>query len=286
MENVGREPNRIHGTMHFGQKWPLNSHLGEFVQLPPPNETFASDFHVYAVDWSPGQIQWFVDGYQYSVKTIQDVTALQLHWPFDQEFHFLLNLAVGGQWPGYPDATTSFPQQMLVDYVRVYDKSFGRLTGPGQVNASNTQVEFELLDGLSDYTYTWSVPSGSFVLAGDSTSKILVNMGSSSGHVSVLVESPGKCGGTAFSKTFTMPVLIGADIPQSTTGGVTDCNCPTTCTANVLNQLSANADGSYTCSARIDWLMSVRQMTQTDACTFVANEFPSVCGAGCDPRHC
>jgi beta-glucanase (GH16 family) len=87
----------------------------------PSNANFADDFHVYAVEWEPTEVRFYVDSNNYA-------TFQKANWPangtwvFDHPFFILLNVAVGGNWPGSPDATTQFPQQMLVDYVRVYTK--------------------------------------------------------------------------------------------------------------------------------------------------------------------
>jgi beta-glucanase (GH16 family) len=77
-------------------------------------------YHVFAVDWKPGRIDWLLDGKTYHSLTPADLPA-GAHWVFeDAAFFLLLNLAVGGLWPGYPDATTQFPQEYRIDYVRVY----------------------------------------------------------------------------------------------------------------------------------------------------------------------
>lgn len=77
-----------------------------------------ADFHTYAIVWSPNQIQWMLDGKVYLTATPDKVPGMR--WVFDHDFHVLLSLAVGGSWPGYPDASTPFPATWLVDYVRVY----------------------------------------------------------------------------------------------------------------------------------------------------------------------
>ena len=76
-----------------------------------------ADWHIYAVDWTPDRIDWLVDG-----QITQSMTKEQADdgWVFDHPFYLLLNLAVGGDWPGEPDETTRFPAKMFVDYVRVY----------------------------------------------------------------------------------------------------------------------------------------------------------------------
>ena len=81
----------------------------------------SDDFHLYAVEWEPGTVRFYVDSNLYATFT-QSQWPAGGTWSFDHPFFILLNVAVGGSWPGSPDATTVFPQQMLVDYVRVYTK--------------------------------------------------------------------------------------------------------------------------------------------------------------------
>ena len=76
-------------------------------------------FHIYAVEWEPREIRWYIDGRKYFTVTPQTVKG---KWAFNQPFFIILNLAIGGAWPGPPDRTTPFPVRMLVDYVRVYQK--------------------------------------------------------------------------------------------------------------------------------------------------------------------
>ncbi|MGA2176836.1 MAG: glycoside hydrolase family 16 protein [Verrucomicrobiota bacterium] len=120
MENIGREPGTVHGTVH-GPGYSGADGIGGPVTLPG-GVAVADDFHVFAVECEPERITWFMDGRQYF-----SVTPSQLpkstRWVFNQPKFLLLNLAVGGVWPGYPDDTTTLPQRMVVDYVRVYGKS-------------------------------------------------------------------------------------------------------------------------------------------------------------------
>ena len=119
MEIVGHEPDILHGTIHFHGEWPDNWSDGASWTLPSGD--FSDDFHVFAIEWEEGEIRWYVDGILYSTKTWWDTTAdAPFPAPFDELFHMLLNVAVGGEWPGPPDGTTVFPQRMTVDYVRVY----------------------------------------------------------------------------------------------------------------------------------------------------------------------
>jgi beta-glucanase (GH16 family) len=116
MENIGREPPVVHGTMH-GPGYSGEHGIGRADTLK--SGIYADDFHIYAVEWRPNEVAWFVDGRQYNRVTPADLPQ-GAKWVFDHPFFLLLNLAIGGGWPGDPNASTTFPQQMIVDYVRVY----------------------------------------------------------------------------------------------------------------------------------------------------------------------
>jgi beta-glucanase (GH16 family) len=116
MENIGREPTMVHGTLH-GPGYSGDKGITSSYSLA--SVTFADDFHLFAVEWMPGEIRWVVDGQTYRRVTPADL-PVGARWVFDHPFFLLLNVAVGGAWPGDPDASTVFPQQMVVDYVRVY----------------------------------------------------------------------------------------------------------------------------------------------------------------------
>ena len=115
MENIGREPFTVHGTMHGPGYSGGNGIGGSFITTT----LFADDFHVFAVEWTSNDIRWFVDDKQYRQADRGELPS-GAAWVFDHPFFLLLNVAVGGAWPGDPDGTTIFPQQMVVDYVRVY----------------------------------------------------------------------------------------------------------------------------------------------------------------------
>ncbi|PYQ07245.1 MAG: hypothetical protein DMF82_04265 [Acidobacteria bacterium] len=117
MENIGREPSTVHGSMH-GPGFSGGASLSAGYTLPG-GAAFADAFHVFAVEWEPGAVRFYVDGNLYETRTSADLKTGQT-WVFDHPFFILLNVAVGGDWPGSPDATSVFPQTMLVDYVRVY----------------------------------------------------------------------------------------------------------------------------------------------------------------------
>jgi beta-glucanase (GH16 family) len=116
MENIGREPSINHGSAHGPGYSGGNSVTGLFTL--PGGARFADDFHTFAIQWAPGTIKFFVDGTAYKTVTGSSLPS-GAAWVFDNPFFLILNVAVGGSWPGAPDATTQFPQQMMVDYVRV-----------------------------------------------------------------------------------------------------------------------------------------------------------------------
>lgn len=118
MEMVGHEPNRVHGTIHYGGAWPDNQSTSNVVTLP--SGTFNDDFHVFALEWDTAALRWYLDDELFATVTDWSSTSAPYPAPFDVDFHILLNLAVGGNWPGPPDATTGFPQDFVIDYVRVY----------------------------------------------------------------------------------------------------------------------------------------------------------------------
>ncbi|MEV7622525.1 family 16 glycosylhydrolase [Actinoplanes sp. NPDC089786] len=113
MENVGFEPNTVHGTVH-GPGYSGAGGIGGGRTIGAP---LADAFHQYAVEWSPNLIVWYLDNSEFFRITPSNINGNQ--WVFNHPFFMILNVAVGGYWPGYPDASTVFPQTMLVDWVRV-----------------------------------------------------------------------------------------------------------------------------------------------------------------------
>jgi beta-glucanase (GH16 family) len=120
MENIGKEPSIIHGTIH-GPGYSGAHGITSSYSLKR-DELFADSFHTFAVEWEPEVIRFYCDKLHYKTMTRADLPE-RAKWVCDHPFFLLMNVAVGGTWPGHPDATTSFPQVMLVDYVRVYQKA-------------------------------------------------------------------------------------------------------------------------------------------------------------------
>jgi beta-glucanase (GH16 family) len=118
MENLGREPSIAHGTMHGPGYSGAAGPTASFTL--PGGAAFSDDFHIFAIEWETNAIRWYVDDSLYSTKTPADIQGNT--WVFDHGFFIILNLAIGGDWPGAPDDTTVFPQQMLIDYVHVCQK--------------------------------------------------------------------------------------------------------------------------------------------------------------------
>ncbi len=120
LEFKGQEPNRIWGTLHYGDKWPNNKHTSGIFTSPTVD--FTKDFHLYALEWEAGEMRWYVD---------QELVQTQKEWssaggkfpaPFDQRFYLVMNIAIGGGFVGPVSDQTPFPQRLLVDYVRVYER--------------------------------------------------------------------------------------------------------------------------------------------------------------------
>ena len=120
MENIGKEPATIYGTIH-GPGYSGAGGIGSSYQLPP-KQKFSDDFHVFAVEWEPNTIRFYMDENLYATRIPTELPAGK-KWVYDHPFFLLLNLAVGGDWPGNPDTSTVFPQTMEVDYVRVYSQN-------------------------------------------------------------------------------------------------------------------------------------------------------------------
>ena len=122
VEMIGRDPYAVHGTIHYGN--PHGSRTKSYFL--PTLESFDQDFHVFAIEWEPEEIRWYVDDVEFhKVRSNEWFTSYEnapKTAPFDQPFHLIMNVAVGGNWPGYPDESSVFPQRMTVDYVRVYQK--------------------------------------------------------------------------------------------------------------------------------------------------------------------
>lgn len=157
MEYLGHETNKVYGTVH-GPGYSGGGGIGESLTLPSGG--FNTDFHIFAIEWQEDSIKWFVDDSMYFSITPDDLGGNE--WVFDHSFYIILNLAVGGTWPGYPDGTTVFPQTMLVDYVRVYqDSTYISTSVPNESASTPTADQSDVISIFSDFytdvtVDTWS----------------------------------------------------------------------------------------------------------------------------------
>lgn len=143
--NTGDNGSKVYGTLHYGDSWPNNKYTGDNTS---PSTNIWDNFHTYTVEWEDGEIRWYVDNKHY-------ITQTKKGWytkgstidgaPFNERFHMILNVAVGGSWPGGPNGQTSFPQEMQVDYVRVYQCGQDKTTGKGC--ATNVDPNVKALTG-------------------------------------------------------------------------------------------------------------------------------------------
>ncbi len=147
--NTGSHGNKTYGTLHYGDSWPNNKNTGTSISS---TTNIWDEFHTYAIEWEDGEIRWYVDSEHFATQTKDG--WFNYYWagqvegfkvgtgaaPFDQLFHLILNVAVGGQWPGNPNDATQFPQQMDVDYVRVYHCKLDTVTGKGCASNINTAI--------------------------------------------------------------------------------------------------------------------------------------------------
>lgn len=117
MELVGNLPNRVYGTAHFGASFSEHQERSASKALAG-GATYNDEFHVFSLVWEQDLIKWYIDDVQFHQLKPADLGSAP--YPFNQDFFFIFNVAVGGNWPGSPDASTVFPQRLIVDYVRVF----------------------------------------------------------------------------------------------------------------------------------------------------------------------
>jgi beta-glucanase (GH16 family) len=240
MESVNTTTS-ISGTIHFGGSWPDNVYSsGSYA---PGGTNFADEFHVYAVEWEPEEIRWYVDDVHYLTKYswqwYSDGAPGNTLAPFDQDFYIILNTAVGGNLTGCTDwtcITADLPQQYLIDYVRVYQETSNlaptvAITYPTEVDnppagdititatATDTdgilaRVEFfddtTYLgeDAISPYAFTWtSVADGCYTIV----AKAFDNEGAYSADTADITVGTG-CGQAPYlGSPFVLPTVIEAE---------------------------------------------------------------------------
>lgn len=184
-ESVGQSANTAYGTIHYGQPWPDNSHQGGSIIMQPGK--WSDDFHTYAIEWEADQIRWYVDNMLYSTKHVTDV--LPEDWPFDgrNNFHFILNLAVGGTWGGTVD-DSALPQTLEIDYVRVYSGNQANLSG-NHLPAPESTETYSVVNAGS--TTSWTVTGG--VVSGTGSTVDVTWDTASAGTTQTLTAISGGC---------------------------------------------------------------------------------------------
>lgn len=200
--------NEVHGTLHFGRFWPNNSYVGDQIT---PAENIWENFLTYAIEWEEDEIRWYVNDQHFATQTSDG--WFTYYWdgqaqgfkhgnsaaPFDQLFHLIMNVAVGGNWPGSPNAQTTFPQEMIVDYVRVYRCSLDPETGKGC--ATHVNPEVTPLPGnpapeqKSTSLFNNGVSTVNFSVAGSAVNNTLVPTFYDGGSVGNVVSNPAHANG-------------------------------------------------------------------------------------------
>jgi beta-glucanase (GH16 family) len=240
MEFVAADPTRVLGTIHYGDPYPNNKNQGANFVLN--SGVFPDAFHTFAIEWEPGITRWFVDDILYLTKTSQDLSPY--NWPFDQRFHFLLNVAVGGNLGG-PVDNGIFPKTMDVDYVRVYDGFKPYITGDRTVANQETGVTYNVGNVANGTSITWSVPAGATIASGQGSSQITINFGNTGGNVTANFNTP--CG----SQQLTMAVQV--EPPYTKEFSFENFDAPATVTLNTytgtLTEVSNPAPGGVNTSA-------------------------------------
>jgi beta-glucanase (GH16 family) len=232
---------QVSGALHFGGSWPNNTYTSSATNLG--GTSYADDFHVYAVEWEPDEMRWYIDGELFMTRVSSqwytDAAPGDPNAPFDQPFYIILNTAVGGWYPGCTDPgciTPDLPQDFLIDYVRVYEQvataepvvtitapANGAVLPVGDVlieatatDADGTIDRVEFYDGstllgtdaTAPYTWLWpGVTDGCYTIV----ARAYDNLGSF-GEDAVDVEVGDGCGrGPFFGEPFGIPTKIQAE---------------------------------------------------------------------------
>jgi beta-glucanase (GH16 family) len=196
MEYLGHQLTTTYGTCHYGNAPGDQGSSGAWTNSTNP---LSDAFHTFTVAWEPTQIRWYFDSVQFHVVNDTDADFTTFNWPFDEKFHFILNVAVGGDWPGAPDGTTVFPQSMEVDWVRVYQE-LPDVEITGNLIAQPSAVgEVYTLPNVAGAAYSWTIPAGATIVNGQNTNEITVNWGSTGGDVTAMMTTA--CGTQNYARS-------------------------------------------------------------------------------------
>ncbi|MGM0621940.1 MAG: family 16 glycosylhydrolase, partial [Bacteroidota bacterium] len=185
MEHVGYDFGTVHGTIHTeAYNHSIGTQLGKTVDV----ENVASQFHVYAIDWTEDEIVWYVDGEEYYRVENPDKTYKE--WPFDKRFHLILNIAIGGDWGGAQGIDPELSEAtMEIDYVRVYKKKVPTPVIDGKKNAEPGEELIFSATGIQGVRYKWGFPEDVEVLDGEQTAQVTVKWGNTGGDVQLELQS-------------------------------------------------------------------------------------------------
>lgn len=226
VEMIGSNPGQVVGTLHTGDP---HVYVSGYYNLPS-GEILADDFHVYSMEWEPDSVTFFFDGIQYHQLTPDDISP----WaPFLEDFYLILNLAMGGNWPGPVDGTTELPQTLEVDYVRVYNRPERLPIKGDQPLVDAVGLEYSTFE-IEGANYIWTVPSDASITSGQGTHQITVDWGCIVGNVELELQTTCETAFLSFEvESFSTPEISGPttvkenqaniafSIPQVTEGSVT-----------------------------------------------------------------
>lgn len=213
VEMIGSNPGQAVGTVHTGMPYDYESGYYDL----PSGQIFADNFHVFAMEWEPDSITWFVDGVQYHQLTPSDIGP----WaPFQEDFYLILNLALGGNWPGTMDPNV-LPQTLEVDYVRVYNRP-DRLPVRGeQPMVEAVGLKYSTFDVVGA-NYIWTVPAGATITSGQGTHEITVDWGCTPGDVSLELQTSCDTVNLSYDvASFAVPTLFGPETVTGNQSGIT-----------------------------------------------------------------
>ncbi len=240
MENTGGDPGFNIGTAHFQESWGHHYDQGSYTLT---EGKFADDFHVFAIEWTPKHIKWFIDDVNYHTFDITD--PINNYRLFDRPFFIILSTGVGGSYSGNPDATTVFPMTAEIDYVRVYQGAFSAsIEGETSVMEQTYGVTYRI-DVPEANAYQWTVPSDAEIVSGQGSSTISVNWGSTSGDISV--STNGDCGDNTYS--------LAVEVKNATSSDNLALNKTTYTSSNENASYSGNycVDGDVSTRWASDW---------------------------------
>lgn len=210
MEAKHRNPQSVDGTIHYDG----NGYHFTGRSYSSPTD-LSTDFHIYAVEWGPNFIKWYVDDVLFHTATPN--TTVNGGWPFnDNQFYIILNLAVGSAGTPYTSVNGAgvapvpgdFPAKLQVDYVRVYDGSYKyAIAGDTKVYQNETGKTYSI-NAIAGASYNWSVPSGAAITAGQGTNAVTVNWGTTGGDVAVTATTSG-----CTTNIYKLAVITEAAIP-------------------------------------------------------------------------